>query len=70
MIEKIQSLIEDNTSLDVTRKQVILFLVVIGSLLVLIIFMMIRSSNSVKKDPKGYVPPKSNVVDPIHIQGQ
>ncbi len=70
MIEKIQGLIEDNTSLDVTRKQVILFLVLIGSLLVLIIFMMIRSSNGVKKDPKGYVPPKSNVVDPVHTSGQ
>ena len=70
MIEKIQGLIEDNTSLDVTRKQVTLFLVILGALLVLIIFIFLRTLGSVKEDPKGYVPPKSNVADPVHVQGQ
>ncbi len=70
MIEKIQNLIEDNTSFDVTKKQITLFLAILGSLLVLIVFMMIRSAGGVTEDPNGYVPPKLDVVDPVHVQGQ
>lgn len=70
MIEKIQSLIEDNTSLDVTKKQITLFLIILGAVLALVILMMIRSASSVKKDPKGYVPPQPSVADPVHVQGQ
>ncbi|HIP50388.1 MAG TPA: hypothetical protein EYG99_02975 [Candidatus Pacebacteria bacterium] len=70
MIERIQNLIEDSTSLDVTKKQVTLFLVMLGALLILVIFMIMRSASSVKEDPKGYIPPKSNVVDPVYVQGQ
>jgi len=40
MIEKIQNLIEDNTSMEITRKQVIMGLSVIGTLLFLIIIVM------------------------------
>ena len=67
MIEKIQNLIEDNTSIDVTKKQVILFLIVVCSSLVLIVLVMVKFSSGVKKDPSGYVPPQSNIVDPVHI---
>ena len=43
MIEKIQNLIEDNTSMDVTRKQVIMGLTVLGLMVLFVIFMMTSS---------------------------
>lgn len=43
MIEKIQNLIEDNTSFDITRNQVIMGLVVSVAFVLLIIFFMFGS---------------------------
>jgi hypothetical protein len=68
MIQKIQELIEDNTSLDITRSQIIMGLTVIGLLLLLIIFFMFGSSGA-KEESDNYVPPKPNpTADSIHLQ--
>ncbi|MEA3322654.1 MAG: hypothetical protein U9Q12_00355 [Patescibacteria group bacterium] len=69
MIEKIQNLIEDNTSMNVTRKQVILGVSVIGALLLLIIFMMFGSGGPSEND-KSYTPPPPSTSAPVHVQGQ
>lgn len=56
MIEKIQSLIEDNTEIDVTRNQVKLALMVLASLLVLVILFFYQSSTGPQEDAKSVIP--------------
>ena len=57
MIEKIQNLIEDNTSMEVTRNQVIMGLIAIGLLLALVVlFMFGMGKPKVDKNYKS-VPP-------------
>ncbi len=50
MIDKIQEFVEDHVSMDITRKQIILGLCVVGALLLLII-MMLFGSGGPKEDP-------------------
>ncbi|XLQ19817.1 MAG: hypothetical protein ACKUBY_04475 [Candidatus Moraniibacteriota bacterium] len=69
MIEKIQNLIEDSTSLEVTGKQVQMFLAIIGALFFLVVFMMMKSGGPSKND-KSYVPAPPNPNAPTHISGQ
>ena len=69
MIEKIQNLIEDNTSMDITRSQVIMGLFVIVAIIVLVVFFMFKSGGP-KKDPDTYVPKPPNKNLPAYIPGQ
>jgi uncharacterized membrane protein YvbJ len=69
MIDKIQSLIEDNTSFDVTRSQVIMLLSIIVAIILLIIFFMLGSTGP-SKNSDTYIPPPANAPAPVHIQGQ
>jgi len=59
MIEKIKNLIEDNTTMDVTHKQVILMLSIVGALLILIIIIMFGAGGP-SEDDKNYIPAPSN----------
>ncbi|MEN8252729.1 MAG: hypothetical protein ABFQ53_04085 [Patescibacteria group bacterium] len=52
MIDKIQGLIEDNTSMEITRSQVIMGLTVIALLFLFLVLLMTRSGSSLE-DPKG-----------------
>lgn len=69
MIEKIQNLIEDNTSVDVTRNQIIIGLAVMGAFFLLIVFFML-SSGGPKDDSANYVPPAPSADLPAHVPGQ
>lgn len=66
MIGKIQNLIEDNTSFDITRNQVIMGLAVISALLLLIIMFMFGSGGPDQND-KNYVPAPPDYDAPVHI---
>jgi len=59
MIEKIQNLIEDNTSMEITRNQVIMGLVVVGLLILFVIFLFIGSTGP-QKDAANFTPPPPN----------
>jgi len=65
MIEKIKNLIEDNTSMDVTRGQVIMGVTVVGLLFLLIIFFMF-GSGSPKATPEYTSTPPTD--GPSYIQ--
>ncbi len=69
MIEKIQNLIEDNTSMEVTRKQVIMGVTLVGLLGALIIFFMFGTGGPKKESATQIVSPP-NLNAPMHIQGQ
>lgn len=59
MIEKIQNLIEDNTSFDITRNQVIMGLTVVGLLVLFVVFLLFGSTGP-KKDAANFQPPPPN----------
>ena len=69
MIEKIQNLIEDNTSMEVTRKQVTMGVAVVGLLIVLIIVFMFGIGGP-KKDSTTQVVTPPDLSAPMHVQGQ
>lgn len=69
MIEKIQNFIADNTSVDVTRNQVVMGFVVIGVIVLLIIVLMFQSGGP-QKNSKGYVAPMPDKNAPVHVPGR
>ncbi len=69
MIEKIQNLIEDNTSMEVTRKQVIMGVTLVGLLGALIIFFMFGTGGP-KKDSTTQAVSSPDLSAPMHTQGQ
>ncbi len=69
MIEKIQNLIEDNTSMDITHNQIVMGLTVIVAIVVFIVFFMF-SSGGPKKESDTYVPKPPTKNMPVHIPGQ
>ena len=69
MIEQIQNLIEDHTSFDITRNQIIMALAVVIAFALLIIIIAFQVGGP-KEDPKNMSTPKPSTNLPVHVPGQ